>query len=103
MRIAPRKSPRDSRIDWERVGRTALLCVLVAIALMYVRPIVNLVDERQGSQEERAELERLATEHERLRSEVRELQSRRGVERAARELGMVYEGERAYIVRPERR
>jgi cell division protein FtsB len=101
-RVGPRRSARGrggSRIDWDRAGRIALVLVLFLIVVLYINPIVGFVDAWQESEAEQANLERLERTNEELRKRVAILGQPDGAEREARKLGMVAEGERAYVVR----
>jgi cell division protein FtsB len=101
-RVAPRRRARGrgrSRIDWDRTGRIALVLVLFLIVVLYVNPIAGFVDAWQESKAEQANLERLERTNEELRKRVAILGQPDGAEREARKMGMVAEGERAFVVR----
>ena len=49
---------RAGRIQWDRVGRVALVLVLVAILASYVRPALNFFDAWNDSKAEHASLAR---------------------------------------------
>lgn len=106
-RVAPR--PRGergdvlSRISWDRLGRVALVIVLTFVLVSYIQPTLNLFEHWQSSKSERAQLSSLETRNRELRRELRELDTPRGLENAARRIGMVREGERAYLVKPRER
>jgi cell division protein FtsB len=89
---------RGSSIRWDRVGRTALLLVLGAIVLLYVPPVSHWVTQSQTADRYEAELEQLEREREELRQRAAELRGPAAIEREARRLGMVREGERALSV-----
>ncbi|MGX6448349.1 septum formation initiator family protein [Patulibacter sp. S7RM1-6] len=82
-----------------RLGRVALALLLLVMASSYVRPALDWVSARgtAGQQEER--LQALRHTEERLQAEKRRLTTERGLDGAARELGMVRSGERTYVVR----
>ena len=105
QRVRPGPHPRNdagdvfSRINWDRVGRVALVVVLLFVLGSYIRPTMNLLDHWRGSKTEQVELSQLKQRNLGLRREIRELDTRQGLERAARKVGMIREGERAYVVR----
>jgi cell division protein FtsB len=88
-----------SRIDWDRLGRIALVLVLFAVLLSYLNPVVNLVDAWRDSRTERARFTELARENQELRERKAALSDPDAVEREARQLGMVAPGERPYVIR----
>lgn len=109
QRTAPRAKPaqrprvvaggRGRGIRWDRVGRVALLLVLVGVVGLYVGPAINYVETVREAGARRAEVQELQRENERLRARRTALQDPRTLEREARRLGLVKPGERAYIVK----
>jgi cell division protein FtsB len=89
---------RTSSIRWDRVGRTALLLVLGAIVFLYVPPVSHWVAQTRTADRYEAELEQLEREQEELRQRAAELRGPGAIEREARRLGMVREGEQALSV-----
>jgi cell division protein FtsB len=81
-----------------RFGRIALVVVVLLMASSYVRPAVDWVNARSaaGAQEQR--LDALRATESRLEREKARLSTQRGLTVEARRLGMVREGERAYVV-----
>lgn len=101
LRPAPRSQRRAggaSRIHWDKVGRVALVFVLVAICISYVKPALNFWDAWQDSKAEHATVDALRTENAKLRQRVATLDGPDAAERAARKLGMVSPGEGSYVV-----
>jgi cell division protein FtsB len=99
-RVAPRsRSRRGSRIDWERTGRIALVLVLFLIVALYVNPIASFVDAWQESKAEKEHLAEVQRVNDELKQRVAALDAPGGAEREARKMGMIAEGERAYVVR----
>ncbi len=99
-RVAPRsRSRRKSRIDWERTGRIALVLVLFLIVALYVNPLAGFVDAWQESEAEKQHLAELEQVNQDLKKRVAALEAPGGAEREARKMGMIAEGERAYVVR----
>lgn len=80
------------------MGRAALLLVLGVIVLLYIPPVTHWIEQRQTSAHQQAELQELQREHEELRSRIDSLSGPNAIEREARSLGMVREGERAIVV-----
>ena len=95
---ARRARPPAGRIRWDRVGRYALLTVLCAILLAYISPINHWLRQSSTAKHEEAELHELQAENARLEHRVADLKRPIALEREARRLGMVKEGERAYVI-----
>jgi cell division protein FtsB len=89
---------RRTGIRWDRVGRVALLGTLFVILLLYVSPAKHWIEQSHTAGEQRAELDGLKREHRRLERRVAELRRPAALEREARKLGMVEQGERAYVI-----
>jgi cell division protein FtsB len=101
-RVAPRRRTgggRQTRIQWDRLGRIVLVVVLFLIFVSYVNPLVNFVDAWRDSQAEQTQLADLKRENARLKERAADLDGPAAAEGAARELGMVSEGERSYVIR----
>jgi hypothetical protein len=92
------RRPSSGTIHWHRVGRVALLVVLGVILLLYIRPVVHWVQQRNTAAHSRADLQRLQDEHDRLDRRLRALTAPGAVEREARAMGMVKQGERSYVI-----
>jgi cell division protein FtsB len=88
----------SSGIRWDRVGRMALLVVLVGIMSLYIGPLHSYWSTRHEAQAKRNEVQRLQREHVRLSERRAALRSKGTLEKEARRLGMVRPGERAYSV-----
>ena len=87
-----------SRIRWDRLCRYALLTVLLAILLAYISPISHWLRQSETAKHEETQLRELQAENARLKHRVADLKRPVALEREARELGMVKEGERAYVI-----
>jgi cell division protein FtsB len=87
------------RVRWDRVGRVALLVLLMGVALAYVGPARSLLSTWRDSNAKQAQLQTLEREHEALLRRARDLRDPRTVQAEARHLGMVKPGERSYVVR----
>jgi cell division protein FtsB len=89
---------RRSGIRWDRVGRLALLGTLFVVVLLYVSPLTNWIRQSRTASEHRAELRELEHDNARLKTRVRMLRQPDALEREARKLGMVKQGERAFVI-----
>jgi cell division protein FtsB len=85
-------------IRWDRVGRYALLGTLLAIVLSYVSPLTHWIQQSRTAGAQREELGALRAENRALKRRARQLRDPRALEREARRLGMVKQGERAFVV-----
>jgi cell division protein FtsB len=101
MRPAPRSRARGrgTRINWERLGRIALVLVLAAVIVSYVSPTLNFIDAWSDSKSESAHLAELEHENKRLQERIAELAEPDAAERAARRSGMVRPDEIPYHTR----
>jgi len=89
---------RRSGIRWDRVGRFALLTTLVVILLLYLSPAKHWIQQSRTAGAQREELRALVGENKELKRRVRSLRDPGALEREARNLGMVRQGERAYVI-----
>lgn len=90
--------PRGASIRWDRVGRAALLLVLAVVVLLYAAPLQRWLTQRETADRHAAEVRRLEAENALLERRAQELVRPQAIEREARRLGMVREGERAYVI-----
>jgi cell division protein FtsB len=86
------------RVRWDRVGRIALLLLLLLVALAYVGPARSLLSTWRDSNAKEAQLQQLQSEHDELVRRASSLRDSRTVQGEARRLGMVKPGERSYVV-----
>ena len=89
---------RRSGIRWDRVGRVALLTTLGVIMLLYVSPALHWLEQSRTAGEQRTELRELTAKNRQLKQRLRELRGPGALEREARRLGMVRQGERSYVI-----
>jgi cell division protein FtsB len=82
-----------------RFGRIALALVVLLMASSYVRPALDWVSARSTAGEQTQRLDALRATETELEHEKARLSTERGLTVEARRLGMVREGERAYVVR----
>lgn len=66
---------------------------------LYVNPLAGFVDAWQESNAEKQNLAELENVNAELKQRVAALDAPGGAEREARKMGMIAEGERAYVVR----
>jgi cell division protein FtsB len=92
------RRPPASRIRWDQLGRYALLVVLFAILLSYISPVSHWVRQSETASHEEAELAELEQENSELKTRIKDLKRPLALEREARKLGMIKEGERAYVI-----
>jgi cell division protein FtsB len=85
-------------IRWDRVGRVFLLGVLFVILLMYVSPLTRWVTQTNTAKQDTAELQQLQDANNSLKARLKSLQSPQALELRARKLGMVKQGERAFVM-----
>jgi cell division protein FtsB len=102
---ARRPAARQSRaargrspIRWDRLARTALLVVLLAILGLYISPVRSWLTQSRTAEDHRTEVRQLERENAELRARARALKRPEVLEREARRLGMVRRGERAYVI-----
>ena len=100
----PRQRPRvvaggGRAIRWDRVGRVALLMVLLGVVALYVGPSITFFHTYREAQARRGEVSALQAENQRLRARRTALQNPRTLEREARRLGLVKPSERPFIVK----
>jgi cell division protein FtsB len=88
----------NTRIRWDRLGRWALLFVLVLVVYLYIGPARNWITTYSEAGNKRKEVAALQAENARLRARRSDLERPSAVEREARRLGMVKAGERAYVI-----
>jgi cell division protein FtsB len=93
----PRKAPAP-RIRWDRVGRLALLLVLLVVVGLYVQHALSYFAVRAQAAQQRAIVERLSKQNAQLASEQRSLTNPATIVRDARALGMVRVGEHPYVI-----
>jgi cell division protein FtsB len=89
---------RRATIRWDRVGRVALLGTLAVIMVLYISPARHWIEQSRTAGEQNGELRDLVAKNRQLKRRVRELRTPGALEREARRLGMVRQGERAYVI-----
>jgi len=98
-KVAPRSgSSRLDRIQWDRVARIALVLVLFAVLISYIKPAINVFETWQEANASEAKLQELKAENSRLEHRAEQLNTPAAAMREARKLGMVGPGEQAYKI-----
>jgi cell division protein FtsB len=87
-----------TRIRWDRLGRWALIGVFVLVLYLYIGPAVSWIQTYREAARQREAVAELRAENERLRARKAELSAPGALEREARRLGMVRQGERSYVI-----
>jgi hypothetical protein len=83
---------------WDRLGRVAMLCVLVVLAYLYLSAGIHLVSTYHQAHGARAKVAVMEHEHAALRRQHEALSSPGAVEAQARKLNMMKRDERPFIV-----
>lgn len=86
-------------IRWDRVGRVALLVVLLGVVALYVGPAISFFHTYKEAEARRGEVRALQAENQRLRARKQALKSPTTLEQEARRLGLVKPGERPFVVK----
>ena len=87
-----------SGIRWDRVGRIALLFTLGVILLSYASPARHWIEQSRTAGEQHGQLDDLLAKNRELKRRVKQLRTPGALEREARRLGMVRQGERSYVI-----
>ena len=99
MAAAARTLPaRRPSIRWDRLGRLALLGTLIVILLLYISPAKHWLQQSSTAGEQRNEVQGLTQENEQLKKRLHALKDPGALEQEARRMGMVRQGERAYVI-----
>jgi len=96
-RRVPARPPLE-RVRWDRVGRVALLVVLAVVAALYVEHAIAYVSARRQADAQLAVVNRLREQNAALARQQRSLNDPATIVRDARALGMVWQGERPYVI-----
>jgi cell division protein FtsB len=95
---ARQPAARRTTIRWDRLGRLALLGTLIVILFLYISPARHWLQQSSTYHEQRDELRQLTHQNEHLKQRVHQLRDPGALEQEARKLGMVRQGERAYVI-----
>jgi cell division protein FtsB len=97
-RSAPIRPSAAGRVRWDRLGRIALLCVLVALVYLYVSAGLQLLSTLHQSHRDSAAVTSMEVEHLNLARQHQALSGQAALEAQARQLGMMRKGEQPYFV-----
>lgn len=90
--------PAMAHIRWDRVGRLAMLAVLVAIAYLYLSAAFSLYSSWRESKRDSAQVAALEREDSLLMRQHAVLVSKGTLQTEARKLGMIRPGDLGYVV-----
>jgi cell division protein FtsL len=99
-----RKSSRGTslqaagRVRWDRLGRIAMLLVLLALVFLYLGTGLHMLSTWRQSNRTGARVAAMESEHRKLLSEHNQLSSQSNLEVHARALGMQRPDEQTYVV-----
>jgi hypothetical protein len=85
-------------VRWDRLARTALLCVLGALFYLYVSAGVHMFSTWRQSGRAHAAVAALEREHRLLAVQHEALVGTSALEAEARQLGMMHSGEQSYVI-----
>jgi cell division protein FtsB len=85
-------------VRWDRLGRIAMLGVMVAVVLLYLSAGLRLFSAWGESKRDGAQIRVLERQNRALQQQHAALTSPGTVQAEARRLGMIRRGEQAYIV-----
>ncbi|MGA2454950.1 MAG: hypothetical protein ABSG93_15665 [Solirubrobacteraceae bacterium] len=87
-----------ARVRWDRVGRVAMLCVLVALVYLYASAGVHMFSTWRQSHRDDAAVASMEREHRALVRQREALTGAGTLETEARQLGMMKSGEQPYVI-----
>jgi cell division protein FtsB len=96
-RAAPRAGLTGAGVRWDRLGRLALLCVLVALLYLYLSAGIHMLSKWLQDRRAGATVAALRHEHALLVRQHEALGRQATLEAEARQLGMIKPGEQPYI------
>jgi cell division protein FtsB len=94
----PRRPTAGAAVRWDRVGRVAMLIVLLALVYLYIGAARSFLSTYSQARQRRSDVAQLERANAGLRARAAALHSPSTLEREARQLGMVRPGERAYVI-----
>jgi Septum formation initiator len=87
-----------ARVRWDRLGRVAMLCLLVALAYLYLSAGIRIYSTYREAHGDSAQLVKLEREHTLLQRQHEALGRPGTVEEEARRLDMMHAGEQPYVI-----
>jgi cell division protein FtsB len=97
-RRAYRQPPQRATVRWDRLGRIAMLIVLLGLAYLYIGAVRSYIVTYLDSGHRQAVISRLRHENSQLRARRNTLLRPSTLDREARDLGMIRPNERPYII-----
>jgi hypothetical protein len=97
-RRRPSSPIAGARVRWDRLGRVAMLCVLVALLYLYASAGVHMLSTWRQSRRDNATVAAMAQEHRLLMHQHEALSAPGTLEAEARQLGMMKRGEQPYVI-----
>ncbi len=97
-RTTSTNTPRPARVRWDRLGRVAMLGVMVALLYLYLSAGVRVFSTWHEARRNSALVTQLEHQNKQLRAEHASLARHSTVVREARQLGMDKPGEQPYVV-----
>jgi hypothetical protein len=100
-RAEPRREVRlgaIGRIPWEQLARLAMLCVMVALAYLYLSAGIRMFSTWRQARHDHATVSLMEAERRRLATQHALLSKPETLVREARQLGMVKKGEQQYVL-----
>jgi hypothetical protein len=85
-------------VRWDRLGRVAMLCVLVALVYLYASAGVHMLSTWRQSRRDSATVASMEREHALLVHQREALTAAGTLETEARQLGMMKSGEQPYVI-----
>jgi cell division protein FtsB len=95
---APAPLQAAARVRWDRLGRIAMLFVLLALVVLYLSTGLHMLSTWRQSRHTNARVAAMQAEHKQLVEEHNRLSSQSNLEQSARALGMQRPGEQTYII-----
>jgi hypothetical protein len=85
-------------VRWDRVGRATLLVVLTVVVALYVNQARTYFSVRSQANQQMATAQALERQNRLLFQQQQSLQRPATIQRDARALGMIRQGERPYVI-----
>jgi cell division protein FtsB len=86
------------RVRWDRLGRIAMLLVLVALLFLYLSAGMHMLSTLHQAHRDDAKVATMEAQHRALLAEHNALSSQSTLEAEARALGMMRPGEQPYVI-----
>ena len=96
--VSARTARPAARVRWDRLGRVAMLCVLVVLAYLYLSAGIHLLSTWHEAHSDSAKVAMMKRENKLLQAQHEALGRGGTVEAEARRLGMMKPNERPYII-----